>query len=488
MGKASDKPSNLGSVAVRGASWTYIAFYSGKITVFLSTIILARLLTKGDFGVVGYAITVIGFLDVIKDLGIGLAVIYHDDEEVADTAFWLNLIIGLLLFLLVWITAPYVGVFFEDQRAVSITRILALNFPLSSIGSTHDALLVKRLAFNRKFIPDFSRAITKGFLSIILAYLNFGPWSLIYGQLSGTIVSVFILWRLVDWRPSFAFTNSIAQSLLKFGLPIVGVNIVSVLAQNMDYLVIGRYLDAEALGVYTLAFRIPELTLLQFCVIIAQVVFPVFTKIRDDVGALQNGFLETTRYVTLFTVPVGVGMALLSTPFVLTFFGEKWVDAAPIMSAISLYGLFISFGYNAGDVYKAQGRPGMLTVISFVHILILTPLLIWAVRDKADIVLVGWVQAFVALIISIIYLAIALRMLNLPLSRLLNAFKTSFIPALSLIGSVSVVKILVINSASYIQLILGVIVGAVSYIGFLYLFERKIVEDALTLIQKVAKR
>jgi PST family polysaccharide transporter len=284
------------------------------------------------------------------------------------------------------------------------------------------------------------------------------------------------------------FMGSTAQSLLRFGLPIVAVNIVSILAQNLDYLVVGRYLGAEALGVYTLAFRIPELILLQFCVIIAQVIFPIFTKIRDDTEALRRGFLETARYVALFTVPIGLGMALLAEPFIVTFFGEKWLDAAPVMRAISLYGLFISLGYNAGDVYKAQGQPGMLTRISILHVLLLAPPLLFAVRYLASIVAVGWVQAFIALVVSIVYLAVALKMLDLSIYRLVNSLKTPFVPALGLTAAVTATVYLSSGMAPWIQLIAGVVAGGIAYIGLLCLLEREVVAEAIRLLHKVLVR
>jgi len=478
----SQKSSQLAQVAVRGASWTYVAYYSGKFIVFLSTIVLARLLTKGDFGVVGYALIVIGFLDAIKDLGINSAVIYYRDEYVADTAFWLSLAIGVGLFISVWFLAPLIGIFFNDPRAISVTRLLALNFPLSALGATHEALLIKELAFSRKFIPDFSRVMTKGLISIVLALLGFGPWSLIVGQLFGTVIWAAVLWQLVMWRPSFVFIRDTARSLLGFGLPIVGVNIVSAFAQDIDYLFIARYLGAVSLGVYTLAFRIPELILLQFCSMVAQVIFPVFAKIRDDKEALTQGFLETARYVAVFTVPIGLGMALLAEPFILTFFGQKWLEAVPVMRAISIYGLLISLGFNAGDVYKAQGKPGMLTRISIIHTCILAPALYWAVTVQKSIIVVGWVQASVALIVSIIYLTVALRMLNVSLVRLLNALKTPMAPAFVMVVMVLVAMYFSAEWATWLQLVLGIAVGGSVYLLVLYWLERNVVLQALQLL------
>jgi PST family polysaccharide transporter len=411
--KKQENSSDLAKAAVKGASWTYVAYYSGKLVVFLTTIFLARLLSKTDFGIVGYVVTVIGFLDVVKDLGVSASLIYHNEDRVVPTAFWLGLLTNILFFILAWFGAPLVGDFFNDDRVIWVTRVMALNFPVGALGATHEALLIRKLAFSRKFIPDFSRAISKGVISISLAYAGFGPWSIILCQVGGTLVSTIVLWYLVDWRPSFSFSFEIAKTLLAFGVPLVGMNIISVFVLNVDYLLVGKYLGAEALGVYTLAFRVPEMTVLQLCNIVAQVTFPVYATMRHDTDALKRGFLQTARYVALITVPAGVGMALLAEPIVLVFLGEKWVEVIPVMRAIAIYSALISLGYNAGDVYKVQGRPGILTMLSIVQATLLVPSLFWAVSVQKTVVAVGWVQAALALIGSVIYLTVAIRLLRL---------------------------------------------------------------------------
>lgn len=474
-------PPTLAVTAVKGAAWTYVAFSSGKLIVFLTTVILARLLSKSDFGVVGYAVTVIGFLDVVKDLGVGAALIYHRDEKAVPTAFWLGLATNTLFCLTAWIGAPLVGDFFNDDRAVWVTRILALNFPLGALGAIHETLLVKQLAFNQKFIPDFSRSIAKGAISMTLAFSGFGPWSIILGQLGGVAVSTIVLWKMVDLKPLTSFSFDASRKLFEFGIPLVGMNIVSVFVLNVDYLLVGRYLGAEALGVYTLAFRVPEMTVLQLCNIVAQVIFPLFAKIRDDADALARGFLQTARYVSLITVPAGVGMALLAEPFVLVVLGEKWLEVADVMRAIFIYTVLLSLGYNAGDVYKAQGKPWILTRISVLQALLLTPTLFWAVTVRGSVAAVGWAQAALAFVGTVVYLSVAMRMLKIPLLKILSAFKEAAIG----------VSVMTVVLASMLQifpdwtpsakLIVGIFVGILSYVGALRLFQPAIVNEILGL-------
>ncbi len=467
---------NFARTTIFGTLWTYAAHYSGKLMVFFSTIILARLLIQEDFGVAGYALVVINFLDVLNDLGIGSALIYHKEEpETTDTAFWLGIVVSLVLFVACWVLAPFVGDFFKDERSVAVTRMLALTFPLSALGNVHRMLLLKGLAFRRKFIPDVSKALGKGLLSIILAASGFGAWSLIWGQIGGTAIAVIALWWVLPWRPTFRFSIRSARLLLSYGLNIVAVNIIAVLILNVDYLFIGRFLGAAALGVYTLAFRIPELLIIQFCNVVTRVIFPVYSKMRDEPGSLRNGFLGTTRYIALITIPIGLGMALVAEPFVLTVFTDKWLDAIPVMRAISIYALLTSLYYSAGDIYKAQGRPGVLTKLGIVNVLFLIPALWGAMSISKTIVAVAWTQASVTFFMSILRLFVASRMLDTPFREVLNALKPAIVSGLLMSLPVWGTLMLTATTPPIVQLILSILVGIAAYVFALWMVERDLV-------------
>ena len=319
----------LATATMQGSVWVSISRYSGKFTVFISTVILARLLSQEDFGVAGYALIVIGFLDVLSDVGVGSALIYERDNPVAaHTAFWLNITTSLILFGLTWLLAPLAGAYFNDVRAVQLTRTLAFIFPLTALSNIHAALLSKSLAFGQKFVPDFAQTTGKGMISIAFALLGFGAWSLVLGQVGGRVIGTIAYWWVSDWRPRCRFDVRIAHALLSFGSNILTVTAMGGILLTIDYLFVGRYLGAAALGVYTLAFRVPELGIKELYSNLAKVMFPVFTKARDDADVLQKAFLMTTRYITIVTVPLGVGLALVAEPFVLVMFGEKCLNVA----------------------------------------------------------------------------------------------------------------------------------------------------------------
>ena len=221
-----EKHRKLVQRAVKGTMWVYISTYSGKFLVFLSTIILARILIQEDFGVAGYALVVIGFVEVLRGMGIQAALIYFKrDADRINTAFWLSLLVGIGLFLLTWfVVAPLAGWFFQDSRAVQVTRLLGLTFPISALAIVHDSLLRKELAYKRRFVPEFMRNFGKGIVAIVLALLGLGYWSLIAGQIAAAVIAFVVLWIMVPWRPSLNFKRQHASGLLRYGTNIVTVD------------------------------------------------------------------------------------------------------------------------------------------------------------------------------------------------------------------------------------------------------------------------
>jgi PST family polysaccharide transporter len=480
---------DFGHAAAQGTAWRFMSYFGGKFMVFLSTIFLARLLAKDDFGIVGYALTAVALLDVASDLGVAEAVVYYEkDTRKNSTAFWISLIIGIALFGLSWILAPLLVLYFQDERVLEISRVMALTFPLSALGSTHEAILRKNLAFERTTIPVFLRAVGKGLISIILAFMGFGAWSLVWGQLGGTLISSILLWIITPWRPSLEFDFASARSLLGYGVKDIGTNFLAMILLNLDYWLVGRYLGAEALGVYTLAYRLPELLILQFARIISQVNFPIYTKMRETQGSLARGFGKTTAFVSLITIPLGIGLTLLARPFTIVFLSEKWIDAVPVLQGIALYAMFLSLIHNATSTYKAQGNFGIITGLSVIRLLMLFPALLWATSIMGSIVLVGWMHALIALISAVIGLIVAARMLSLPLRDLFAAIWPAILAGILMAFIVRIILDLVNNLPAWQQLLLTVPSGALVYIIVLWFSSRKLMLEIIERLKSAVSR
>ena len=453
---------------VYGTLWVYLTTYGGKAIVFVSTIVLARLLLKEDFGVAGYAITVIGFLNVINDFGLRTTVIYlPESKQTSNASFALNVLISLILLGLTWLLAPWFGRFFQDDRAVTITRVLALTLPVFAFGNTHDALLRKRMDFDKKAIPDTAKVVVKAIVAISMALLGYGYWSLIVGQIAGSLFWVVLLWWVVPWRPTLAFEVATIRPMLRYSGSIFTMSAFAMIFTNADYLLIGRYLGATSLGIYTLAFRLPELLVQEFPIIVHYILFPAFSKIGKDSTAFKTNLLKSIRYTVLVTLPLGIGLALTAKPFVLFGFSEKWAASIPITALIAIQMTLMSLIFNFGIAYKVQGRPEILSRLVFVRILILLPALWWAMEQIGTVVAVAYTHVAVSCIVVIIELLAAVYILGLPWRALVAAYTPAFSATLIMAVVVLLINYAMEDTPPLLHLLTAVIVGGCAYCGSL---------------------
>jgi O-antigen/teichoic acid export membrane protein len=476
---SSTEATSFGVVAIQGTMWRYASYFGGKLMVFLSTLILARLLSVEDFGVVGYALASIAFLDIASDLGMAEAVVYHQENNRTNaTAFWVSLGIGFFLFGLSWFIAPLLGIYFQDERVIPVFRAITLTFPVTALGSTHDALLRKQLEFGKTAMPEFLRALTKGVVSVALAFAGYGAWSLVWGQVGGTLIASIILWIITPWRPTFEFDFLKAKSLISYGMKYIGTDVLSVLLLNLDYLLIGRYLGAAALGIYVLAYRVPELLILQFARILSKVTFPIYTKMRDLPDGMARAFEKATGYVSLLTVPMGLGLLVVARPFTLIFLTDKWESAIPVMQGIAIYCLFLSLIHNTSAVYKAIGKFGVMTWIGVARLLFLFPALWWATTMAESIIAVGWMHALIAFLGTLMSLGVTAYLLKLPFSSLTKMLMPSFVAGLLMAGVVYLLLASIPSLSSMMQLLVVVPIGGTVYFAALWFFQRDLILGA----------
>src|SRR3990172_207938 len=188
-----------------GIGWNYLSFGLRKILSLAIVSILAHILSPENFGIVALATLTIDYLSVFNDFGLGAAFIQQRDnvETTANTAFTLNIFIGITLTLITFLIAPLVATFFKEPLVSPILRWLGLNFLINAIGSVHKARLQRELNFRLKMIPELGNVFSRGILSVSLALTGFGVWSLVYGHLLGVILETILLWKVVPWRPYF---------------------------------------------------------------------------------------------------------------------------------------------------------------------------------------------------------------------------------------------------------------------------------------------
>lgn len=419
----------LGRAAVGGASWESVSFLLTKLATLIATIVLARLLTPEDFGVVALALVFVTYAEVTTDLGAAQALIYLPaSRRTTDTAVSLALLWGMVLAAGAALAAPAIAAFFGQPSIVPMIRVLALSLLLGALGDVPDALLRKRLRFRRRIAPSLARAVTRGGVSIGLAALGFGAWSIIWGYVASQLVWAAAGWLMVDHRlsaRSLRLEPSALRPLVRFGLPAAGNALLLALVFNVDYLIVGERLGAEPLGFYTVAYRIPEMLILQALWIVSAVSFPLYSIAKDDLDLLRRGYLTGLRMLSFYGVATGVSLAVVAPMLVPAVFGEKWAPSIAPLQAIALYAVFATIAKGAMDLYKGIGRPGLAMSLSLVRLLVVVPALLYgATHGVAG---VAWAHAAAALGISVLVQGIAVRLIDIPWRR----WASALVPALA---------------------------------------------------------
>lgn len=475
---------SLARSTTSGSMWNGGTYALSKSLVLVSTVVLARLLVPDDFGLVGIGLLVIGYLEIVNDFGVSAAVIQRRDDPLrtAEVAFWTNMILGTVLTIAGLATAPLIADFFQDERATAIVQVLSLTLFVSSVGAIHEARLRRELDFRRRAAPELAKGLVKGAVAIGFAAQGAGAWSLVWAQMASAAVGSAMYWRALPWRPRLVWDRHIARSLVGFGSQITLVGLLGTLLRNVDYILVGRWLGTRALGLYTLAFRLPQLVVEGVATIVGQVVFPAFSRLQDDPARMRAALARVLTMTSLLIAPLGVGIALVADPFVRVFYGERWAPAISTMQLLAVYMVVQSASRNVGDLYKAIGRPGILTTLAIAKLAFTVPALIVAVPH--GIVAVAAAQVAVALVATAIDLAVAARRVALAPRDIVGVFapaaRATSVMAVACLG----MSVLLAGRPPALTLASVVVVGVASYGAALWLMDRDQARQLMSIVRR----
>ena len=419
----------LGTKTVRGVAWALTSTAASKLIWLIGIILLARLLIPEQFGVVAIALVFITYVETLGDLGANAALIYWQSRErdVAQITFVINVLMGLIWFTLTWFISASVAIFFGNPQVESILQVLAISFVIKGFSNTHDALCQRALDFRTRTIPEIVLATTKVVIGVSMAITGYGAWSLVGGHLAGLLLWAITLWLLVPWRPRACFPADLLMPVLKYGKGIIAVNVLAAIAHHLDLLVVGRMLGATALGVYQLATKLPELTIILLAWVVSRVLFPAFSRLNATGADMRNAYLRSLQYLSLFTLPGSVALFVLADPLIMVMFGEQWRDAIPVLQWLAVYAGIRSLGTQVGDVLKATGQPHVLTRLGIVKVAILIPVLLYA--GNISIVAVAISMSVAALINTAINILVICHILNIGALSVIKSVRSGFMAA-----------------------------------------------------------
>ena len=344
---------------VSGIKWQVGASFLQKAIQVSGTVILARILGPADFGLFALAMVAIDALGLFRSMGFDSALIQRKDdiEKAANSAFFLIPILGIILYLILEILAPWIAKIFNNSQLVGITRALGIIFVVSSLGRVPAALMERNMLFKKVSMIEISSAIIFSGSAVILAMLKFGVWSLVYAYILRTINQNILTFILAKWRPKFQFDKTIALEMFHFGKFLFLGGVVWFLKMNLDNMLVGKLLGVTALGLYAIAFNIANFAADYFGGRIYRVTFPAYSKLQGDLHALRSATLKTLKYISVVTMPLGIGVFLLSKELLYFVYGQKWLGAVSVLRILAFAGIFNTLSTCLGAVFLAAGKP-----------------------------------------------------------------------------------------------------------------------------------
>jgi O-antigen/teichoic acid export membrane protein len=476
--------------AVKSAKWTLAASVVTSLVSFVQLAVLARLLTPDDFGVLAMATIAIGFAQMFGDFGFSNAIIYYREvsEKQLSSCFWLNIFLGFSLFLLLFFISPFISIFYNEPELIAVLPWVAANLFIASLGHLHQSLMQKEMKFKPLSVIEIISSMIGLVVSVSLAVSGQGIFSLIYGQLSTSLVKSLLLFFSGGkcWQPSFFFSFVEIKPMISFSAYQVAERTVNYFGARLDQLIIGIVAGSHVLGMYSLAYNLVMLPISKINPVLMKVAFPLFSKVQDDNQAIKRGYFYILKLVSMINFPILLGMLVVASSLVPYIFGDKWTDAVVFVQLLSIVALLRSVGNTVGAILLAKGRANLAFKWNVSKLLIQIP----------GIYVGGVIGGGLGIAVAVLVMQLAFSLLNYSLlvRKLLGPCLEDYVGALCLGFIPSMLMALFVFSVSlciplYVSkgglfLTIQIVTGVVFYAVILARFHRKFLDETWQLLSK----
>lgn len=314
---------------IQGVKWSAVGQFSNTIVTFLLGIVLARLLSPSDYGIVGMTYVFIAIAGVFADGGFGSALIRKKDLTALDssTVFYFNIVASIIVYLILFVSSPAIAGFLRTPILQDIIRVSGLNMVFASLGSIHFSLMTKKVNFKTPSILNTALCILQAIIGIYMAYSGMGVWALVWPNFIVCVLRSISVWFISSWRPLWAFSWKSFKDLFSFGGNLVVNSILDKLYNEGTSMLIGRYYTPHTLGFYTKGSNNAKMPSTFLYNIVGGVTYPVLAKIQDDDKTLEKVYSRYIRILSMVIFFMMIMLASLAKPYIVFLYSEKWEPA-----------------------------------------------------------------------------------------------------------------------------------------------------------------
>lgn len=359
--------------AINAVVWSGVERLSVQVIRFAIGVILARLLMPAEFGLIGMLGIFLAVSGVFVNCGLGEGLIQKQNTTRQDesTVFYVNVLFGALVALALYLVAPWVAQFYRQPILTSLTRLMALDVFIGSLGLVQTMLLTKEIDFKTQLKASALSTVISGIVAVVMAMRGYGVLSLVAQVLIGDALRVVLLWVYHDWRPVAAFSMTSLRELLPYGSKLFASGLLNSAFNEIYSLVIGRIYTPAALGLFTRAKQMQQLPVDNLCSIVGRVSFPVFAAVQQDKDQLKRGVRKAAQGLALINFPMMAGLAVIAHPLVVVLLTAKWEACVPYIQLLCVSGALYPLSLIHLNALSAQGRSDLFLRLEVIKKIIL---------------------------------------------------------------------------------------------------------------------
>ena len=472
----------LKQATTKGLFWSSVERFSNQGVQFVFSIILARLLSPSDYGIIAMVTIFFAVAQSFVDSGFSNALVRKTDrvEEDLSTCFYFNIGVGIIAYIVLFLIAPLVANFYNQPILSPIIRITGLEVMLNSLCVVQQALFTIKIDFKSQAKITLSATVISGIVGILLAYQGYGIWALVWQGVASSIVRMGLLWLMSKWRPRTGFSKSSFNYLFGYGSKLLASGLLDTIYNNIYPIVIGKFYNPAQLGNYSRALGWAQLPSANITSILQRVTFPVLSAIQDDTLRLQNSYRRLLKLSAFIVFPLMMGLAAIASPLIRVILTAKW-DGCVLYLQILCFALMLYPIHAINlNLLQVKGRSDLFLRLEIIKKIIGVVILIITIPLGITAMCLGMVfSSIICLIVNTYYTS---RFIDVGLLTQLKDLRIILINSLVMGGGVYILTSFI--DIEGLKLVMGIVIGFLLYFIGSFYFSKAELQEVISLIKK----
>lgn len=472
----------LKQATTKGLFWSSVERFSNQGVQFVFSIILARLLSPSDYGIIAMVTIFFAVAQSFVDSGFSNALVRKTDrvEEDLSTCFYFNIGVGIIAYIVLFLIAPLVANFYNQPILSPIIRITGLGVILNSLCVVQQALFTIKIDFKSQAKITLSATVISGIVGILLAYQGYGIWALVWQGVASSIVRMGLLWLMSKWRPRTGFSKSSFNYLFGYGSKLLASGLLDTIYNNIYPIVIGKFYNPAQLGNYSRALGWAQLPSANITSILQRVTFPVLSAIQDDSLRLQNSYRRLLKLSAFIVFPLMMGLAAIASPLIRVILTAKW-DGCVLYLQILCFALMLYPIHAINlNLLQVKGRSDIFLRLEIIKKIIGVVILIITIPLGITAMCLGmFFSSIICLIVNTYYTS---RFIDVGLLTQLKDLRIILINSLVMGGGIYILTSFI--DIEGLKLVMGIVIGFLLYFIGSFYFSKAELQEVISLIKK----